>query len=108
MAATTTTAYTSAVTVRRSRSSVERLTSKAPLPRRVRADGLVEVLHREVRPQHRRGPHLRVGHLPQQEVRDTKLATGADEQIGVWMTRCVQARGDGGLIDLIRLHAVAH
>src|SRR6266850_7521746 len=91
-AARTTTAYTSAVTVRRSRSANPmrgRLASKTPLALRIRADGFFEILHREVRPQHGRRPHLRVRDLPQQEVRHAQLAAGADEQVGVGVVRRV-------------------
>src|SRR5438105_7680922 len=108
IAAPTTTAYTIAVTVRRSRSAARiGLTSKAPLPPGVRADGLVEILHREVRPERGRRPHLRVGDLPQKEVRYAQLAAGADEEVRVRMVRRVQARRDRRLVDVIRLHAVA-
>src|SRR5688500_1434250 len=46
-------------------------------------DGLEQLAAPEVRPERVGDPDLRVGDLPQQEVRDAHLAGGADQQVGV-------------------------
>src|SRR5881227_1483949 len=57
--------------------------TEAPVAALVVGDGAVEVGGLEVGPERRRHPELGVGDLPQEEVGDTHLAAGADEQIGV-------------------------
>src|SRR5262245_39973012 len=44
---------------------------------------LIEIARPEVRPEHGRYQELRVRDLPQEEVRDSHLTAGADQQIGV-------------------------
>src|SRR2546428_1446727 len=110
-AVSTTTAYTIAMTVRRSRSANPmrgRLASKATLAFGIGAQGLVEILHLEVRPEHRRRPHLGIRDLPQQKVRDAQLAAGADEQVGIRMLRRVQTARDRRLVDRIWCDAFLH
>src|SRR5262245_20398317 len=44
---------------------------------------LIEIARSEVRPEHGRHQELRVRDLPQEKVRDSHLATGADQEIGI-------------------------
>src|SRR5436309_3039923 len=109
-AASTTTPYTSAVPVRRSRSRMSIAGTLAPetaFTFRVRAERVVEIADGEVGPQHRRRPHLGVGDLPEQEVRYPQLPAGADQEVRIGMVRRVEARRDGGLVYGIRSEAVA-
>ena len=57
--------------------------AKAPVAAGEPYKRLVEPLHGECGKQRFREVHLGIGHLPQHEVADTHLATGADEQVGV-------------------------
>src|SRR5215203_3174325 len=57
--------------------------AEAPLTLLEVADGLEQVLTREVGPEHGGEPQLRVRELPEQEVRRAHLAAGPDQQIGV-------------------------
>src|SRR5919197_92267 len=66
--------YGSDVVGRRSSDVVER--AEAAVALLEVADGLEQVLPVEVGPQHRCEPQLRVGRLPQQEVRRPLLAAG--------------------------------
>src|SRR5919201_2071187 len=54
------------------------------------ADRLEQMLPVEVRPQHGREVQLRVGGLPEQEVRDPLLAGGPDDEVGVRHVRVVE------------------
>src|SRR5688572_3306310 len=83
------------------------LAPKTAFTFRVRAKRVIEILEREVGPEHRRRPQLCVGYLPQQEFRDAQLSASADEQIGVGVPWRVEARRDGRLIDGVRCDAVS-
>src|SRR5438552_14986026 len=71
--------------------------TEAPVAALVVGDGAVEVGGLEVGPERRRHPELGVGDLPQEEVGDTHLAAGADEQIGVGDAVRVQRAAHVGL-----------
>ena len=71
-------------------------------------DGLEQVLAPEVRPEHVGHPDLRVGDLPEQEVRDPHLAARADEQVGVGLARGVEVGREGLLGDAGGVLAVRH
>src|SRR5690606_8625399 len=66
-------------------------------------DGVVELVAVEVRPEHRGHIQLGVRHLPEQEVADPHLATGANQQVGIGPLCCVEVSREGGLVDLCRL-----
>src|SRR5712691_257508 len=53
--------------------------TESPGPPLVVDDGAIQIARTEVRPQRRRDPELRVGDLPEQEIRHAHLAAGADE-----------------------------
>ncbi len=59
----------------------------------------------EVGPQGVEEDHLGVGRLPQQEIRRTLLARGAQEQVDVGDARLVQVAADGVLVDLVGIDA---
>src|SRR5947199_2488453 len=63
-------------------------------------DRLEKVAAAEVRPQGAGDPDLRIGDLPEQEVRDPQLARGADEQVGIGLARGVEVAADGLLVDV--------
>src|SRR6185436_8977452 len=77
--------------------------SESTIPLRKLADRLVEVFLLELRPFHRRDPELRVRDLPEQEVRDPKVAARADEQVGIRRIGIVEIPADRLLVDLLRL-----
>ena len=74
----------------------------------VLGDGLEELLPAEVGPQHVGEHELRIGQLPQQEVRDAVLARRADDEVGIGLVGVVQVRPDGPLVDLAGGHALGH
>src|SRR5690242_5521738 len=57
--------------------------SEAPLARTEGRQRRFELRQVEIRPQHVTDEDLGVGEIPQQEIADTEIATGADEQIGI-------------------------
>src|SRR5437764_13250832 len=70
------------------------------------AHRLEQMLSAEVGPQHVGEDELAVGELPQQEVRDPKLARRANHDIGIGHLRVVEMAGDGALVDLVRTHTL--
>ena len=48
---------------------------------------------------------LRVGELPEHEVRDAELAARADQQVGIGQLGRVEIRGEDVLVDLARVEA---
>ena len=77
-----------------------RLSGRSGVVRRANsAQGGVEGGRREVGPQHVGEVELGVRRLPDQEVADALLATGADEQVEIGQVGRVQARPNGLLVD---------
>src|SRR4051794_21779418 len=68
----------------RARSRSIRSATEPALAGRVFGEGEIEVGGPEVGPQGLGDDELSVGRLPDQEVREPVLATGADHQVGVW------------------------
>ena len=66
-------------------------------------DGLVQHLRGEVRPQHIGEPELGIGRLPGQEVGQTELAAGPDEQVRVRNARRVQVAGQDFFRQILRI-----
>src|SRR5688572_14206565 len=58
-------------------------TAEAASSRRVVREGPPQVVLAEVWPERLHEDELRVGQLPEQEVREPQLARGADEQVGI-------------------------
>src|SRR6476619_2021101 len=79
-------------------------TAESSTARGVLRQGCAEGTGVEVRPELVGEDELRVGELPQQEVRDAQLAARADEQIRVGKRRRVEVRGEHVLVDLGGLH----
>src|SRR5262245_37738352 len=72
-------------------------------------DGPVEIDLRKVRPEDRGDPQLRVGDLPQEEIRDPHLPAGPDEEIRIRHVSRVERLGDVLLADLLGIElARAH
>src|SRR5947207_4768299 len=69
----------------------------------VGGEGVLELAPAEVRPERLDEDELRVGELPEQEVRDPELPGGADQQVRVGQVRCVEVRPQEVLVDLGRL-----
>ena len=65
-------------------------------------DRLEEIAAAEIGPEHFGDVDLRVGDLPEQEVRDAQLAAGADEQVGIVDVGGVEMIGEELLVDLRR------
>src|ERR1051326_4602845 len=68
-------------------------------------DGFEEVLPREIGPEFLGHVHLRIGKLPQQEIREPHFAGGANEQIGIGVVAGVKMLAehvdiDHGAIDV--------
>src|SRR5512135_3807669 len=61
--------------------------AEAPVPFLIIHDGPEEMFPAEIRPEDGRDPDLRVGDLPEQEIRDPELAAGADEEVRVGNAR---------------------
>src|SRR6266511_2502948 len=61
----------------------------------------VERLRPEIGPQDVAGVELRVGGLPDEEVRQSLLAAGSDHEVRIWLARRVESARDRGLIDLV-------
>src|SRR5262245_35564020 len=70
-------------------------------------DGFEEMPGAEVRPERVGHPDFRVGNLPQQEITDTHFAAGADQKIGIGLPGGVEERGEGGLVERLRIDAGA-
>src|SRR5207237_1087131 len=77
--------------------------AEAPAPPRVRDQRLAQLPLAEVRPERVDEDELRIGELPEQEVRDPQLAGGADQQIRIRELGRVQVRGDRVLVDPARV-----
>src|SRR5687768_611169 len=75
--------------------------AEAPFAGRVGPDRLVEVLAAELRPEHVGHPELRVGDLPEEEVRDAELPRRADAEVHVAHRRVVEARRERRLVDVL-------
>jgi hypothetical protein len=73
--------------------------AEAALALLVVLDGLQQVDAAEVGPEAVGDEDLRVGDLPQQEVRDALLARGADDQVGVGHVPRVEVVGDVVLVE---------
>src|SRR5215210_8579879 len=73
----------------------------APGPRRERLEGPQELIGGEVRPQRIRHVELGVGYLPEQEVRDAKLAAGPYHQVDLRYVGGVEVAGEGSLVDIL-------
>src|SRR5690606_20422056 len=65
------------------------------------ADGMLEVVLREIRPQPVDEEQLGIGRLPEQEVADALLAAGADQQIRVRNAFGEQMAPDQVLVDVL-------
>src|SRR4051794_38718634 len=64
-------------------------------------NGRVERVGAEVRPEDIAGVELRVRRLPDEEVRQSLLAAGPDDEIGIRQARRVERRGDRALVDVL-------
>src|SRR5918993_5709658 len=69
-------------------------------------NGAQELLRREVRPQSVGHVKLRVGYLPEEEVRDAQLAAGSDHEIYLGNLGRVEGAGEGSLVDVLGGEAV--
>src|SRR5439155_14604349 len=69
-------------------------------PRRVVRQSCLEVVDTEVGPQGFGHEHLRVRPLPEQEVADSPLPGGPDDEVGIGKLRLVHVRRDGVFIDI--------
>src|SRR5215203_1115443 len=78
----------------------------APGPGPERLEGPQELIGGEVRPQRIRHVELGVGYLPEQEVRDAKLAAGPDHQVDLGYVGGVEVTGEGHLVDVLRRETV--
>src|SRR5919109_567547 len=76
--------------------------AEAPVAALVIGDGAIEVGGTEVGPERRRHPELGIGDLPQEEVGNTHLAAGANQQIGIRHAVRVQRAAHVGLGHRIR------
>jgi len=65
-------------------------------------DRLLELFAIEVGPQHRREIEFRIGQLPDQEIGDALLATGADEQVRFGQIVQAEPFGQAFGCDLVR------
>src|SRR5215204_3752570 len=81
-----------------------RLLDAAPAPGSgpERLEGAQELLGGEVRPQRVRHVEFGVRYLPEQKVRDAKLAAGPYHQVDLRYFGGVEVSGEGGLVDVIR------
>src|SRR5205807_10173344 len=75
--------------------------SEAPIAPLVIEDRPEQVAARAVGPEHRRDVQLRVGELPQQEIRQPVLAERADQEVGVAPGRGVQLLAPRLLADVL-------
>ena len=75
----------------------------APFALLVIHECLVQVPAPEVGPQGVGDPDLGIGDLPEQEVGDAQLATGADQQVRIGLAGGVQVLGEGRRVELVRL-----
>src|SRR5829696_878360 len=73
----------------------------APGPGPERLEGPQELIGGEVRPQRIRHVELGVGYLPEQEVRDAKLAAGPDHELEFGYLRCVEVTDLGHLVYIL-------
>src|SRR5205085_11786394 len=76
--------------------------AEAPLAAGVFGQGRPEVVHGEVRPRLVDEDELRVGELPEEEVRDPAVAPGPDQQVRVRKLGLVPRTGPRVLVDLVR------
>ena len=90
----------------RSRSSHERLrqSAESPVPCGVFFQRLEIQVAVEVRPVFRNEHQLRIGCLPEKEIRQPLLAAGADDQVGIGNAGGIQARIDRLRVDIFRPH----
>src|SRR5689334_23497577 len=77
--------------------------SESPGPALELGEGAIEIDRPEIGPERRRDPELRVGDLPQEEVRDPHLAARADQEIGIGNVGGVERLGDVLLRDVLGL-----
>ena len=66
-------------------------------------EGFEEVVPTEFGPALRSDPYLGVTDLPEQEIADPHLAGSADQQVGIAHAGGVEVRGDGLLVDVVRI-----
>ena len=78
-------------------------TTKAALAALIVEQGIEQGRLIEIGPQHIGDVDFGVGELPQQEIADAPLATGADQQIRIALTSGVQLGGKLLLIDCGRI-----
>src|SRR6188474_2234978 len=96
-----------AVTARRDvRLLMKLATAEAASAGRVLLDRAAQVALSEVGPERVDEDKLRVGSLPEQEVRHAQLPGRTDEEIGVRHLRSVEPRRDGVLVDVPRVDPV--
>src|SRR3954464_14367198 len=89
-----------ATTTRDARGLMGPLTAAEAAPAAgVVVEGCAERLLAEVRPERVQEDELRVGELPQEEVRDPQLAGRADQEIGIRHLGRVQVRRECVLVD---------
>ena len=77
--------------------------AEAAAAARVLGEGLPEVPLAEVGPERVHEHELRVGELPEEEVRDPQLPRGADQKVGLGHLGRVEPRADGVLVDVARV-----
>src|SRR4029079_19418547 len=80
--------------------------AEAALALLVLEEGDEEVPAPEVRPQHGAHRKLRVGYLPEEEVREAHLAAGPHDEVGVGLAGGVQAACERLLVEILRRHAL--
>src|SRR5215204_1020778 len=80
----------------------------APGPGRERLEGTHEFFGGEIWPQRVRHVELGVGYLPEQEVRNAKLAAGPYHQVDLGYIRGVEVAGEDRLVDVLRGETVPH
>src|SRR2546423_13758785 len=75
---------------------------EAPLAAGEERERLLQVRHREIRPQPRTEIQLRVGDIPEQEVADAVLTAGANQKTRGRHSRERELPGEGGLAHILR------
>src|SRR5580692_2065269 len=70
--------------------------------------GFVQMPAAHVGPQHLGEDELAVGDLPQQEIGDTRLSRGTDDQVGIGHVGEIEVTADGLLVHLVRRHPFGH
>src|SRR6202521_3085953 len=76
--------------------------AEAPFTSGEERERVLEIRHREIRPQPRTEIQLRVGEIPEQEVADAVLTAGADQQVRLRQSREHELRGEAVLVDIFR------